>query len=60
MGRIKKLGLRKYGNEAMFESTSNVLHKTGNGIMDSHSRVARYYAPGLEQTLKMDLSVGLH
>jgi hypothetical protein len=47
-----KSGWGKYANESIFESTSNVMHKTGNGTEDSYSRLAQYYTPELERTIE--------
>jgi hypothetical protein len=47
-----KSGWGTNGNESIFESTSNVKHKTGNGTGDSHSRLAQYYTPESERIIE--------
>jgi hypothetical protein len=46
-----KSGWGLYGNESIFESTSFVKHKTGNGTTDSRDRLSKYY------TLELDTEI---
>jgi hypothetical protein len=45
-----------YGNESIFESTSNVKHKTSKNSQESHARLAAYYTPELEVMVESRLA----
>ena len=53
-----------HGNESIFESTSNVIHKTSNDASESASRIYKYYTPSIEAKLaerfKKDYAISIY
>lgn len=47
-----KSGWGKFQNESIFQSNSNVIHKTGNGTKDSFGRLAQYFTPETEPVIE--------